>query len=385
MSASVNGPLVSVIVPNYRHEKYLEKRLRTIVQQTYQNIEIILLDDASPDDSAKLLMNFASTCEKVSVLDINKTNSGLPILQWVKGVSSAKGEYIWIAESDDEAEPEFISELLCFLAKHPSAGFAYCDSKVVDENSDVIANYDYTSTHYSDNGLWEKDFCINGRDFVVNYMVYRNLIPNVSAVLFRTSVLKDNLCKSSLKYCADWELYNKILLSHDVAFSSNPFNRFRKHTQTTRWHNKNSYLMELREKFSLLKALKHNLASDTRMQRNIDSSLCFIFENRHKYRKVESLCGQLSQLDKARVETLYLFGANDIAERVIDTSKAMGIIPIVIDSYKAGQTCKGIDVRELEGHNLSASSVVVICSLKHQDEMDTLLKQHKFKGSVLRV
>lgn len=385
MSASINGPLVSVIVPNYRHEKYLEKRLRTIVQQTYQNIEIILLDDASPDDSAKLLMNFASTCEKVSLVDINKTNSGLPILQWLKGVSSAKGEYIWIAESDDEAEPEFISELLCLLAKHPSAGFAYCDSKVVDEHSSVIASYDYTSTHYSDNGLWEKDFCIDGRDFVADYLVYRNLIPNVSAVLFSASVLKDNLCKSPLKYCADWELYNKILLSYDVAFSHAPMNKFRKHIQTTRWHDVTSYSIELREKFGLLKSLKRSFSSHSRAQGNIDASLRHIFANRHKHKKVESLCTKLSLLNKASIKTLYIFGANDIAERVVETSLSMGIMPAVVDSYKAGQICKGIEVTEFEGHDLSPSSIVVICSLGQQDAMLTLLAKRGFKGRLLRV
>lgn len=380
-----HNPLISVIVPSYRHEDFLIQRLNTISEQTYENIEIILLDDASPDNSGSVLTRFASTCEKVVALDINEKNSGLPIHQWVKGLSLARGEYIWIAESDDESEPEFLSELLCLLTRNPSAGMAYCDSQVIDEKGHHIAKYDYTSTQYADDGLWESDFCMHGRDFVASYMVFRNLIPNVSAVLFRASVLKGFLCESQLKYSADWALYNKILLSHDIAFSCAAMNKFRKHIQTTRWHNKKSYAMELKEKFALLKSLKHDLALDSRAQNNIASSLGFIFENRHKHKKVEALCKSVSQLDKAQIETLYLFGANDIAERVIDTSIAMGITPVVIDSFKAGQTCKGLNVSALKRHDLSSSSVVVICSLSHQDAMQTLLEQHEFKGLVLRV
>lgn len=382
---SQHNPLISVIVPSYRHEDFLIQRLNTISEQTYENIEIILLDDASPDNSGNILTRFASTCEKVVALDINEKNSGLPIHQWVKGLSLARGEYIWIAESDDESEPEFLSELLCLLTRNPSAGMAYCDSQVIDEKGHHIAKYDYTSTQYADDGLWESDFCMHGRDFVASYMVFRNLIPNVSAVLFRASVLKAYLCESQLKYSADWALYNKILLSHDIAFSCAAMNKFRKHIQTTRWHNKKSYAMELKEKFTLLKSLKYDLALDSRAQNNIASSLGFIFENRHKHKKVEALCKSVSQLDKAQIETLYLFGANDIAERVIDTSIAMGITPVVIDSFKAGQTCKGLNVSALKGYDLSPSSVVVICSLSHQDAMQTLLEQHEFKGLVLRV
>ena len=378
-------PLISVIVPSYRHEKFLAERLNTISWQTYENIEIILLDDASPDNSGDILTRFASTCENVSALRINKSNSGLPIHQWVKGVSLARGEYVWIAESDDESSPEFLSELLNLLMKNPSAGMAYCDSEVIDENSHFVARYDYTSTQYADSGLWASDFCMHGRDFVANFMVFRNLIPNVSAVLFRASVLKDNLCESSLKYCADWALYNKILLSHDIAFSPAPMNKFRKHIQTTRWHDKKSYVTELREKLVLLKSLKCAFTSNASAQRNIDSSLRFIFANRHKYKKVEYLCNQISRIDKASIEDLYIFGANDIAERVVDTSLARGVRPVVVDSYKAGKMCKGIVVRELDCDDLKPTSTVVICSLGHQDAMQALLKKRGFQGRVLRV
>lgn len=385
MITTVNTPLVSVIVPNYRHEKYLGKRLNTIANQTHSNIEIILLDDASPDNSRDVLTAFASSCEKVVALHVNKSNSGLPINQWIKGVSLAKGKFIWIAESDDEAEPELLTNLLSLLVENPSAAMAYCDSEVIDESSRFIAKYDYSSPHYCDHGLWEQNFCMEGRDFVAEYMCYRNAIPNVSAVLFNAPILKENLRECEFKYCADWALYNRILLSHDIAFTCAPLNKFRKHAQTTRWHNRKSYATELREKFALLKSLKRSISSDERAQNNIDSSLRFIYSNRHKYKKVEYLCSQISDLDRASFETLYIFGANDIAERAVEASLEMNIKPIVIDTFKAGQMCKGIEVTALNVNIFSDSSVVVICSLRYQDTMQETLEEYGFKGQVLRV
>ena len=97
-------PLVSVIVPNYNHEKYLPARLRSITEQTYQNVEIILLDDASTDGSRAILEKFSSEESRARFLP-NSQNSGSTFKQWRKGLLHARGKYVWIAESDDAAEP----------------------------------------------------------------------------------------------------------------------------------------------------------------------------------------------------------------------------------------------------------------------------------------
>lgn len=381
----LDSPLISVIVPNFMHEKYLRGRLLSITQQTYQNIEIILLDDASSDNSEQLLREFSFTCEKVTKLEVNTVNSNLPIQQWIKGISFARGDFIWIAESDDEADPEFLSTMLRIFDNHPSVGITYCNSKVIDENSQVISQYDYTSPRYADNALWAKDFFENGTDFVVNYMTHRNVIPNVSSVLFKSEALKENICSSSLKFCADWALYTKILRSCDIAYSSKPMNKFRKHIQTTRWHDKKSYSLELREKFTFLRALKRLLSSNELAQQNIDTSLSFIFENRHKYKRISHLCDQLNLMKKSSLQQVYVFGANDIAERVVDKALELGMTPVVIDNFKCGETCKGKEVVTLNSCELNDRSVVIICSLWHHEAMCAQLLKYGFKGQVVRV
>ena len=96
-------PLVTIIVPNFNHADYLTQRLESIFSQTYDNFEVILLDDQSTDNSLTILSDFAARYpEKVRTI-FNEVNSGGVFRQWEKGISAAKGDLIWIAESDDWA------------------------------------------------------------------------------------------------------------------------------------------------------------------------------------------------------------------------------------------------------------------------------------------
>ena len=94
------SPLVSVIVPNYNHARYLEQRLDSVFGQTYPNFEVIILDDSSTDNSLEIINRYKYN-PHLSQIVVNKTNSGSVFKQWAKGLSLAKGEWIWIAESDD--------------------------------------------------------------------------------------------------------------------------------------------------------------------------------------------------------------------------------------------------------------------------------------------
>ena len=97
-----NNPLVSVIVPNYCHSMYLDERILSILNQTYNNFELIILDDCSPDNGAsKSVIEKYRDNSHISQIIFNEKNSGSTFKQWEKGINLAKGEFIWIAESDD--------------------------------------------------------------------------------------------------------------------------------------------------------------------------------------------------------------------------------------------------------------------------------------------
>ncbi len=103
-------PVVSVIVPNYNHERYLEKRLDSIFSQSFRDFEVILLDDASTDNSMDVLMKYAHHAD-VRIVP-GETNSGSPFKQWLKGIDMATSDILWIAESDDICDPELLRTLL---------------------------------------------------------------------------------------------------------------------------------------------------------------------------------------------------------------------------------------------------------------------------------
>src|SRR3989442_15683408 len=98
----------SVIVPNYNHASFLRLRIESVLVQTYQDYEVILLDDCSTDNSREILASYRNN-PKVRI-EYNERNSGGVFKQWNKGVRMARGRYIWIAESDDYADA-------CFLAR----------------------------------------------------------------------------------------------------------------------------------------------------------------------------------------------------------------------------------------------------------------------------
>jgi len=225
-------PLVSVIVPNYNHEKYLEQRLDTIFNQTYSNFEVILLDDCSTDESRSILLKYAKNI-KVSHCIFNENNSGNTFIQWNKGISLAKGEYIWIAESDDFCSENFIEKVLYPLIHNQDVVLSYCQSNKVNENGELIGNWlQYTSKFNTP--LFENDFIIEGKDFIEKFLVFRNVIPNASAVIFRKPELSEieYLKHESLRCNGDWIFYTQLIWSKTISFIKDSENNFRYHSKS---------------------------------------------------------------------------------------------------------------------------------------------------------
>src|SRR5450432_2232601 len=125
---------VSVILPSYNHEKYLKERIDSILNQTFRNFELIILDDNSQDKSKEIIENYRSH-PQISSIQFNEINSGSPFKQWTKGISLAKGNYIWIAESDDSCEPQFLEKAVEKMTRFTTAGIIFCQSNEIEVES----------------------------------------------------------------------------------------------------------------------------------------------------------------------------------------------------------------------------------------------------------
>ena len=127
--------LISVIVPIYNVEDYLEKCLQSIIQSTYKNIEVILVDDGSTDNSGKICDKYDSKYSFVKV--IHRNNGGLSAAR-NSGMEIAKGDYYFFVDSDDAITPDILMKLIQ-AAKKYDADVVQCGYRKVDENGDTIS------------------------------------------------------------------------------------------------------------------------------------------------------------------------------------------------------------------------------------------------------
>lgn len=220
--------LVSVIVPNYNHGKFLKQRIDSILEQTYQNFEVIILDDCSPDNSRDIIEQYRNH-KKISHIIYNEINSGSTFKQWNKGISLAKGELIWIAESDDFAEPDLLQKLKSEFDTDAELGIAYCQSNMVNEKNKVTGSWKFW-TEDLDAELFEKGFKMSGKEYVEKFILYKNTIPNASAVLFKKNLYEMiGGADINILKCSDWITWIKMLLISKIVFIPEPVNNYRYH------------------------------------------------------------------------------------------------------------------------------------------------------------
>jgi glycosyltransferase involved in cell wall biosynthesis len=245
---------VSVIIPNYNHSQYLKQRIESILNQTFSDFELIILDDCSTDKSNEIIDDYTSRFQNITSY-YNNINSGSPFIQWDSGVNKAKGEFIWIAESDDFSSPSFLEKTTAILEKDQNLGLVYCDSKVFDEQKRIEYFVSEKKTYLS-RSKWKNNYYNTGKKEISESLYLVNTINNVSSVLFRKSkYLEAGFAGRSMKYCGDWFLYISILLISDIAYIVEPLNNFRLHSKSTFhcYFNNNTYLKEVVKVYSHVK------------------------------------------------------------------------------------------------------------------------------------
>lgn len=216
-------PRISVIVPNYNHADYLSQRIESILDQTFQDFELILLDDCSTDESHAVLERYRSN-PHVTHIDYNSQNSGSPFHQWAKGVSLARGEWVWIAESDDWAEPHLLDTLLSAAEEHPACGIVYGLARRMRNDKEAWPTATTGAvTEYL------------GADFARKKLLFGNVIYNVSMTLIRRDILSriDMTPLGSLRLCGDWMLYAQLCAKTDVLEVSRIVSNYRMHSHNT--------------------------------------------------------------------------------------------------------------------------------------------------------
>jgi glycosyltransferase involved in cell wall biosynthesis len=223
-------PKVSIIIPNYNHAQFLEQRIESVLSQTFQDFEIIFLDDASTDSSREVFAKYAHHL-KITHTIFNEINSGSPFKQWEKGLNLATGEYIWIAESDDYCELDFLEEMISIIKDDTS--LAYCRSIAVSEyNSISTENYFWPDD--LEPGRWLNPYIQNGNLEIKNFFSYKNVIPNASSAIFKRQDIKRDPRILDMKYAGDWLFWINQIKNSKIVYTPKRLNYFRSSRNNTR-------------------------------------------------------------------------------------------------------------------------------------------------------
>ena len=226
-------PLVSIIVPNYNHAPYLRKRLDSIYAQTYTNYEVILLDDCSTDNSREILTEYAQKHPENTTTCFNETNAGFVFKQWNKGIDLAKGEYIWIAESDDYCSENFLEELVKQF-DYQSVMLAFVPSLFMQDGNQIWSTQEYL--HDLPKFDWSKPFIMSAHNAVNKGFAIKNIIPNVSSMMFRNiGKIPQEVSEiwQNIRLCGDWIFYLSIIKGGTISYTNKATNYYRIHQGST--------------------------------------------------------------------------------------------------------------------------------------------------------
>lgn len=262
-------PKVSVIVPNYNHEKFLKGRLDSIVNQGFTDYEIIILDDKSSDNSISIIKKYQKQFPDLIRFVPSNKNSGSPFIQWDKGIAFAKGALIWIAESDDLASTSFLESSIKFFDNHKKLGILVAKSNAIDGSGQEISEF-----HPMFKGFESKLFkdttnelnYFEGHEFINNFLVYKCLIPNVSGIIFRKKIYnRSGGLNLEFKRNGDYDLYFRMLQISDIGFLNKRLNSTRYHDKKLTASNDEKSFKELS---TILKPVFNdlNLSSSKRLE-----------------------------------------------------------------------------------------------------------------------
>jgi glycosyltransferase involved in cell wall biosynthesis len=200
------APLVSVIIPCYNGEAFLEEAIESALAQTYQPVEVIVVDDGSTDRSPAIAHRFP-------VRYLRQYNRGLTETR-NRGIRESKGDYIVFLDADDRLRPEAIETGICVMAERPECAMVVGDHVFVSEDGG----------HLRDS---RKD-CLTASHYEA--LLRSNFIEMISSVLFRRVVLEEiGGFDTGLRVAEDYELYMRIARNYLVVCHRSVVAEYRLH------------------------------------------------------------------------------------------------------------------------------------------------------------
>lgn len=187
-----NNPLVSVLIPTYNSSKFVEETIKSITDQTYKNIEIVVVDDASTDNTVEILQKLSKEDSRIKLF-VNKENLGITE-NMNNGINKCNGKYIAILDGDDWAYPYRIEEQV----------------KLMEENTDVVICSGYMDICNENLEIQTtRRYPLKNKD-IRKAMVRYDPIPHPASIWRREALIKTSLYSKNFPICRDYDLVVRI-------------------------------------------------------------------------------------------------------------------------------------------------------------------------------
>ncbi|MGI6684354.1 MAG: glycosyltransferase [Bacillota bacterium] len=210
-------PKVSVIIPSYNHEKFIGEAIESVLNQTYQDFELIIIDDCSHDNSIKVIEKFKS--EKIRFF-INEKNMGATYTA-NKCISEARGEYIALLNSDDIWELNKLEKQVPILDNNREIGAVFSNALFINEKGEPLSNDDYS---------WPNIFKQQNRSqarWLRRFFFELNCLCHPSILIRKSIYDRTNLYTYGLRQLVDFEMWVNILKFTQIKVLEDKLVRFR--------------------------------------------------------------------------------------------------------------------------------------------------------------
>ena len=257
------APLVSIGIPTYNGAKHLRESIESVIAQTFEDFELILIDDLSRDETWAIAQEYARRDTRISAVRNSKT-LGL-VGNFNRCLEAAKGRYVYVWHQDDVMLPQNIERKVALLNANPQVGFVHSNVLMIDEQGQVLSEH------------WEadsrQDYIVPGREFFLNMIQPgKNYVCCPSVLGRRECYEKLGHFRSELYFTCDWEMWMRLSLYYDVGCLGTPLVRFRRHggSESSRIEGTVSEIeQELLAKFLVLSDHGHRISNAGKLKKHI--------------------------------------------------------------------------------------------------------------------
>ncbi|CAI3654987.1 glycosyltransferase family 2 protein [Clostridium neonatale] len=329
--------MVSVIMAVYNGEKYIQEAIESVFNQTYKDIELVVVDDGSTDNTRKIVEKYEDVIYRYQE---NKGQGSARNL----GIEVSKGEYLAFLDSDDLYAPDKIEKQLKILLENNNIDVVYNDLKVVDENLKYL-------NILKSEGIYER------REDLLANIIYRQVIQGPICMMLRRKCIEDIKWSEELIYAVDYEYVIKLALKYNFKYLEEPLYIYRRHESNL----SNKHNTTLEEEIRIVKKLgidnikkivsKSNFTEDEKK-----ILLSKIYIKIHEYTESEIILQDVVSKNENSIAYFYLglcfYHLNNIAEAIKNYKKAIEFDNEMAEAYNNLACCIYCDDRKLAQENL---------------------------------